>query len=83
MSQFLEHFRFAQPGWLVLLLPAVLLLILRPDRQDFQGTAVTVDVARRLDVPNLLLVLNNGVVAEAATVFLFFFVVRAGGGGTE
>lgn len=37
----------------------VLLLILRPDRQDFQGTAVTVDVARRLDVPSLLLVLNK------------------------
>ncbi|MEI8057960.1 MAG: MinD/ParA family protein [Actinomycetes bacterium] len=37
----------------------VLLLILRPDRQDFQGTAVTVHVARRLDVPSLLLVLNK------------------------
>lgn len=37
----------------------VLLLVLRPDRQDFQGTAVTVDVARRLDVPNLLLVVNK------------------------
>ena len=28
----------------------VLLLIMRPDRQDFQGTAVTVDIARRLEV---------------------------------
>ena len=37
----------------------VLLLILRPDRQDFQGTAVTVHVARRLDVSSLLLVLNK------------------------
>lgn len=37
----------------------VLLLILRPDRQDYQGTAVTVDVARRLDVPNLFLVINK------------------------
>ena len=36
----------------------VLLLILRPDRQDFQGTAVTVDVARKLGVPALFLVLN-------------------------
>jgi MinD-like ATPase involved in chromosome partitioning or flagellar assembly len=34
-------------------------LILRPDRQDFQGTAVTVDVARKLDVPSLFLVLNK------------------------
>jgi MinD-like ATPase involved in chromosome partitioning or flagellar assembly len=37
----------------------VLVLILRPDKQDFQGTAVTVDVARRLDVANLVLVVNK------------------------
>jgi MinD-like ATPase involved in chromosome partitioning or flagellar assembly len=37
----------------------VLVLLLRPDRQDFQGTAVTVDVARMLDVPKLLLVVNK------------------------
>lgn len=37
----------------------ILLLILRPDRQDFQGTAVTVDVARKLDVPALYLVVNK------------------------
>lgn len=36
-----------------------LLLILRPDKQDFQGTAVTVDIARRLDVPELLLLVNK------------------------
>ncbi|MEY2754069.1 MAG: hypothetical protein RJB65_427 [Actinomycetota bacterium] len=36
-----------------------LLLILRPDKQDYQGTAVTVDIARRLDVPNLLLLVNK------------------------
>jgi MinD-like ATPase involved in chromosome partitioning or flagellar assembly len=37
----------------------VFLLILRPDRQDFQGTAVTVEVARRLNVPKMLLVVNK------------------------
>lgn len=37
----------------------VLIIILRPDQQDLQGTAVTVDVARSLDVPNLLLVVNK------------------------
>ena len=37
----------------------VSLLIVRPDQQDFLGTAVTVDVARRLQVPNMLLVLNK------------------------
>src|SRR5262249_28902595 len=37
----------------------MLIIILRPDQQDFQGTAVTVDVARRLDVPNVGLVVNK------------------------
>ena len=37
----------------------ILLLILRPDRQDFQGTAVTVDVARKLGIPALFLVVNK------------------------
>ncbi len=36
-----------------------LLIILRPDQQDFQGTAVTLDVARKLDVPRLYLVVNK------------------------
>jgi MinD-like ATPase involved in chromosome partitioning or flagellar assembly len=39
----------------------VLVLILRPDRQDFQGTAVTVDVARKLEVPRMLLVVNKAI----------------------
>ncbi len=37
----------------------ILVLILRPDRQDFQGTAVTVEVARKLNVPKMLLVVNK------------------------
>lgn len=37
----------------------VLIVILRPDSQDFQGTAVTVDVARKLQVPKMLLVVNK------------------------
>ncbi|MEH1830131.1 MAG: MinD/ParA family protein [Nostoc sp.] len=37
----------------------MLVVILRPDRQDFQGTAVLVDLARRLKVPNLLMVVNR------------------------
>jgi septum site-determining protein MinD len=36
-----------------------LLIVLRPDNQDFQGTSVTVEVARRLEVPNLLLLVNK------------------------
>lgn len=37
----------------------LLLVVLRPDRQDFQGTAVIVEVARQLSVPRMLLVLNK------------------------
>lgn len=37
----------------------VLIIIMRPDSQDYQGTAVTVDIARKLDVPNMLMVVNK------------------------
>ncbi len=37
----------------------ILIIILRPDNQDFQGTSVTVDIARSLDVPNLFLAVNK------------------------
>lgn len=36
-----------------------LVIIMRPDQQDYQGTAVTVDVARKLEVPNMMLVVNK------------------------
>jgi MinD-like ATPase involved in chromosome partitioning or flagellar assembly len=36
-----------------------LVLVLHPDKQDFQGIAVTVDVAHRLQVPAIHLVLND------------------------
>jgi len=36
-----------------------LILILRPDQQDFQGTVVTIDFARLLDVPEMFLVVNK------------------------
>ncbi|MGK7878312.1 MAG: MinD/ParA family protein [Xenococcaceae cyanobacterium] len=37
----------------------ILVLILRPDAQDFQGTAVTVEVARKLEVPQMFLMVNK------------------------
>jgi len=37
----------------------LLILILRPDNQDFQGTSVTVELARRLEVGEMLIVLNK------------------------
>ena len=36
-----------------------LAIILRPDQQDYQGTSVTVEVARKLDVPRMVLVVNK------------------------
>jgi MinD-like ATPase involved in chromosome partitioning or flagellar assembly len=36
-----------------------LVVILRPDQQDYEGTAVTVEVARSLDVPRMALVVNK------------------------
>ncbi|NJO42112.1 MAG: response regulator [Cyanobacteria bacterium CRU_2_1] len=38
---------------------SVLVLVLRPDYQDYQGTAVTVDLARILTVSEMLLVVNK------------------------
>ncbi|MBO3458650.1 MinD/ParA family protein [Aetokthonos hydrillicola Thurmond2011] len=37
----------------------ILVVLLRPDNQDFQGTAVTIDVARKLKVPHMMLVINK------------------------
>ncbi len=36
-----------------------LLIVMRPDQQDYEGTGVTVEVARSLDVPRLLLLVNK------------------------
>ena len=36
-----------------------LVLIMRPDQQDIQGTAVTIDVARKLDVAKMVLLVNK------------------------
>lgn len=37
----------------------VLVVIMRPDQQDYQGTSVTIEVARKLDVPKMLMVVNK------------------------
>ena len=37
----------------------VLLIVLRPDQQDFQGTSVTVEIARKLYVTDLMLLVNK------------------------
>jgi septum site-determining protein MinD len=37
----------------------VLVVVLRPDQQDYQGTGVTIEVARKLGVPRMVLVINK------------------------
>ena len=53
------HPGLSQESLISLTTSDIVLLILRPDQQDFQGTAVSVDVARRLKVPMLLLTVNK------------------------
>jgi len=36
-----------------------LAILMRPDQQDYQGTSVTVEVARKLGVPRMVLVVNK------------------------
>jgi MinD-like ATPase involved in chromosome partitioning or flagellar assembly len=44
----------------------LLLIVLRPDNQDFQGTAVTVDVARKLQVAKMALLINKALPSMVA-----------------
>ena len=44
---------------LCLTISDLLLIVLRPDQQDFQGTAVIIDVSRKLNVPDLKLIVNK------------------------
>lgn len=36
-----------------------LVVVLRPDHQDYQGTGITIEVSRQLEVPRMLLVVNK------------------------
>jgi MinD-like ATPase involved in chromosome partitioning or flagellar assembly len=42
-----------------LVLSHTLVILMRPDQQDYEGTGVTIEVARNLDVPRMMLVMNN------------------------
>jgi MinD-like ATPase involved in chromosome partitioning or flagellar assembly len=53
------HPGLSKETFLSIAISHVLILILRPDKQDYQGTAVTVDVARQLNVRKMLLVINK------------------------
>jgi MinD-like ATPase involved in chromosome partitioning or flagellar assembly len=44
---------------LSLVISDALAIVMRPDKQDYEGTGITVQVARQLKVPNLMLVVNK------------------------
>jgi MinD-like ATPase involved in chromosome partitioning or flagellar assembly len=44
---------------LSLVISHTLLVVMRPDRQDYEGTGITVKVARGLQVPRMMLVVNK------------------------
>lgn len=53
------HPGLSKEAFLTIAISHRLLLILRPDKQDYQGVAVTLDVARKLNVGHAQLVLNK------------------------
>lgn len=53
------HPGLSKETFLSIAISNILILVLRPDRQDYQGTAVMTDLARQLKVPQLLLVANK------------------------
>jgi septum site-determining protein MinD len=52
---------------LMLALADNVVILLRPDRQDYQGTGLLVDIARRLEVPHIQLVVNQVPAALASS----------------
>jgi septum site-determining protein MinD len=36
-----------------------LILVMRPDSQDFQGTSITAELARRLEIPEMMILINK------------------------
>lgn len=40
-------------------LSSAILIVMRPDYQDYQGTGLTIEVARELDVPKMMILVNK------------------------
>lgn len=53
------HPGLSKETFLSIAISNITLLVLRPDSQDFQGTAVTVDVAKQLRVRKMMLLVNK------------------------
>ena len=92
MSAFFEHFRFAQPGWLLLLIPAFLLIALRRGRGSeaavvFPNLSVLVSLGRRvrlvawsLGIPLALIALICAILAIARPVWRNEYQSRSASG---
>ena len=44
---------------LSLVIAHLVIVVMRPDKQDYEGTGIAIKVARSLNVPNLLIVVNK------------------------
>lgn len=92
MNGFIEHFRFAQPGWLLLFLPALLLLLLRRGRGSgaalrFPNLSVLVSLGRRVretaggaSLPLAWAALAFAIIALARPVWREFYQSRSASG---
>lgn len=92
MIDFLEHFRFAQPGWLLLFIPSFVLLLLRRGRGSgaalrFPNLSVLVSLGRRVrqtaggaSLPLAWLALALAIVAMARPVWREFYQSRTASG---
>jgi MinD-like ATPase involved in chromosome partitioning or flagellar assembly len=53
------HPGLGQETLLSLVVSNTLIIVLRPDQQDYEGTGITVRIAQELKVPNILLMVNK------------------------
>ena len=53
------HPGLGQETLLSLVISNTLIVVLRPDQQDYEGTGITVRIAQELKVPNILLLVNK------------------------
>jgi len=44
---------------LSLVISHTLIVVMRPDQQDYEGTGITIKVARQLEVPHIMIVVNK------------------------
>jgi MinD-like ATPase involved in chromosome partitioning or flagellar assembly len=58
------HAGLSEETFLSIAISDALGIIMHPDQQDYQGTAIILEVARKLDVPHIVLIVN-----EAPSVF--------------